>query len=88
MTMSDETNQAIIESRLREAFSPNYLVVINESEQHIGHAGYVDGGRHFAIEISASQLSALSRVAAHRKIYALFEDLMPHQLHALRIVIR
>lgn len=78
----------LIRERLIQAFSPESLEVIDESEAHKGHAGYQAGGRHFAIIISAQLLLNLSRVAAHQKIYALFNDLMPHRIHALRIKIK
>lgn len=77
----------LITTRLQQAFLPESLEVIDESDQHIGHAGHQGGGRHFAIVISAASLKPLSRVAAHRKIYALFEDLIPKEIHALRIKI-
>lgn len=75
----------IIESRLRTAFQPEKLLVVDESDQHRGHVAHTAGSRHFAIVIQSSQLRELSQVAAHRQIYALFQDLMPHPLHALRI---
>jgi BolA protein len=74
-----------IRTRLEEAFQPSYLEVIDESHQHQGHAGYQGGGRHFAVMIAASCLQELSRIEAHKKIYALFADMMPEQIHALRI---
>lgn len=77
----------IIEQRLQEAFAPDYLDVIDESHEHVGHAGYQGGGRHFAIIIHSHMLQSISRVEAHRKIYALFNDLMPDKIHALRIQI-
>lgn len=79
---------ALIRSRLEKAFSPSYLKVIDESDKHIGHAGHQGGGRHFAVLISADSLLDLSRVAAHKKIYSLFADMIPDQIHALRIVIK
>lgn len=77
--------KVIIEARLQKAFSPTHLEVIDESDKHIGHAGHQGGGRHFAVVISAECFKGTSRVEAHRQIYALFEDLMPDQIHALRI---
>ena len=79
--------QTIIESRIRESLNPAHLEVINESDQHIGHAGHQDGDRHFAIVIAAESLNGASRIEAHRKIYALFADLMPEKIHALKIKI-
>jgi len=78
---------ALMTSRLQRAFSPSALQVIDESEQHAGHAGHQGGGRHFAIVISAECFNQMTRVAAHRRIYALFADLMPEEIHALRIKI-
>ena len=76
----------LIEQRL-QSLSPDFLQVIDESDQHIGHAGHQGGGRHFAIKISAPSLKKISRVAAHRQIYNLFNDLIPNEIHALRIEI-
>lgn len=78
----------LIKERLQQAFSPTELEVIDESDLHIGHAGHQGGGRHFAIMISAPILAKLSRVEAHQQIYALFKDMMPHEIHALRIKVK
>lgn len=75
----------LIRSRLMQAFSPDYLDVMDESDEHIGHAGHQGGGRHFAVEISAACFKGMSRVEAHRQIYALFVDKMPNEIHALKI---
>ncbi len=74
-----------IQQRLKQAFAPCSLEVIDESDQHLGHAGHQGGGRHFAVIIKAQCFQGLSRVAIHRQIYALFAEEMPEQLHALRI---
>ena len=85
--MTVNQRHTIIYSRLQQAFSPTHLEVIDESDQHIGHAGYQGGARHFAIIIQADSLTNLSSVEAHRKIYALFTDMMPDEIHALKIKI-
>ena len=85
--MNAEERVALMTERLQHAFSPSYLEVLDESDKHIGHAGHQGGGRHFAVMITADCFAGVSRVDAHRQIYALFTDLMPDQIHALRIVI-
>lgn len=75
----------IIKERIQQAFSPTHLEVIDESDQHIGHAGHQGGARHFSVIVSAESLKTLSRVEAHRQIYALFADMMPDEIHALKI---
>ncbi|OGT42959.1 MAG: hypothetical protein A3F13_08050 [Gammaproteobacteria bacterium RIFCSPHIGHO2_12_FULL_40_19] len=77
----------LIRERLLQAFAPTYLQVIDESEQHIGHAGYQGGGKHFAIMIASEAFKDLDRVSIHRKIYAVLSDRMPHAIHALRITV-
>lgn len=85
--MVHEAKVNIIKERLIKAFHPNFLDVIDESAQHIGHAGHGGGGRHFMIIISAEAFKDIPRIEAHRKIYDLFQDMMPEQIHALRIKI-
>jgi BolA family transcriptional regulator, general stress-responsive regulator len=85
--MISHSRTDFIRARLQQAFSPTHLDVVDESDQHIGHAGYQGGGRHFAIKIAAACFKDLSRVEAHRKIYALFDDMIPHTIHALKISI-
>ena len=84
--MNTQNKTEIIRSRLTQAFSPTHLEVIDESDKHIGHAGH-QGGRHFAVVIAADCFNTISSIESHRKIYALFEDLMPDEIHALRIKI-
>lgn len=79
---------ATIKERLNLAFSPIGLEVIDEGALHVGHVAHEAGARHVAVKIAAPCFNGLPRVAAHQKIYALFSDLMPHPLHALRIHIK
>ena len=85
--MTKHNRLEIIKLRLQEAFSPTHLEVKDESDQHVGHAGHQGGGRHFAIVISTAEFAELTRIEAHRRIYALFNDMMPDQIHALKIKI-
>ncbi|SEL17265.1 BolA family transcriptional regulator [Roseivivax marinus] len=73
-----------IETRLREAFSPDHLEVHDDSESHRGHAGFQEGGEsHFHVVIRSSRFEGLSRIARHRAVHkALGEDLVG-QIHAL-----
>lgn len=74
----------IIEKKLRARFSPEHLNVIDESEQHRGHAGYRAGGNtHFRIQMQAKSLSGLNRVQAQRLIYKELQAEFDAGLHAL-----
>ena len=86
--MTGEQKITLMTLRLQQAFSPSHLEVLDESAAHMRHSGYQGGGRHFAVIISAEIFNSISRVDAHRKIYGLFSDLIPNEIHALRIVIK
>ena len=46
-----------IETRLKAAFSPSLLEVVDDSESHRGHAGYSEGGEsHFNVVMRAGAL--------------------------------
>lgn len=77
----------IIQQRLEKAFSPQFLDVIDDSHKHVGHAGSQGGAGHYTVVIEAECFKNQSRVEAHRSVYAVLEDLIPNQIHALRIVL-
>ena len=77
-----------IENRLREAFAPDALEVIDESEKHRGHAGYQQGGEsHFRVAISAPSLTALSRLERHRAVHRALGPEIIGAIHALALEI-
>ena len=77
-----------IHTKLEMEFSPTHLKIINESHLHAGHAQAGDAiDTHFRIQISAGSFKKLSRVVAHRKIYAALSEWMNNPIHALAIEI-
>ncbi len=84
--MSDVTATALHE-RLEQALKPLRLEVIDESADHMGHAGS-DGrghGTHFRVRIDLSALAPTSRVARHRLVYDALRFEMANGVHALAI---
>ena len=80
MNVTDE-----IRSRLRAAFDPRELEVVDDSESHRGHAGYQEGGEsHFNIRIRATAFQGQSRVARHRAVHKALGDVVP-RIHALAL---
>lgn len=76
-----------IQQRLKDAFSPHQLEVIDDSAQHVGHHGAEGGAGHYTVKIAADCFNGLSRVESHRKVYTVLNDLIPHEIHALKITI-
>lgn len=76
----------LITRRLTEAFAPESLRVIDESEQHAGHAGHRPGGEtHFRLYIVAQAFRGKSRLERHRMINAALAEALTGGVHALAI---
>ena len=76
----------LITRRLTEAFAPESLRVIDESEQHAGHAGHRPGGEtHFRLYIVAQVFQGKSRLERHRMINATLAEALAGGVHALAI---
>lgn len=75
-----------IESKLKEAFTPSHLIVVDESEQHRGHAGYREGGEsHFRVEMVATAFDGQSRLSRQRAVFSILKSEMADQIHALSL---
>ncbi|MGX7744513.1 BolA family protein [Rhodopseudomonas parapalustris] len=78
--------QDTITKKLREAFTPESLDVIDESNLHEGHAGH--SGRsetHFRVNIVSAAFSGKSRIDRHRMVNDLLETELKGGVHALAI---
>ncbi|MBC8128938.1 MAG: BolA family transcriptional regulator [Rhizobiaceae bacterium] len=83
-----------IETKLKAAFSPQALSVVDESHLHAGHhhgasthhEGF-DGsaGTHFRVSLVAEAFVGLSRVDRHRAVNAALRDELDAGVHALAI---
>ena len=78
----------VLDAKLRAAFAPAMLEVIDESNQHHGHVGvHPSGESHFRVRISAAVFGGKSRVAQHRMINEVLALELKSRVHALAIVI-
>jgi len=76
-----------LRQRLQSVLQPSTLEVIDESDQHHGHAG-ANGtgfGTHFRVRITSPFFTGKSPVARHRLVYDSLQDFMDQGLHALAI---
>jgi BolA protein len=70
---------------LDEYFSPESLLVKDQSQLHAGHAGAMDGRGHFDVTIIAEAFAGRSRLDRHRMVYDALDKLIKSDIHALRI---
>lgn len=71
-----------IETKLKSAFSPQHLEVINESHKHNVPAG---SETHFKVLLVTKAFEGKSLVQRHRWIYELVADEMKNGVHALAL---
>jgi BolA protein len=75
-----------ITATLRERLDPIRLVVEDESQQHLGHAGWREGGEtHLRIDVVSRAFEGKSRVERHRIVNAALAGAFERGLHALAI---
>ena len=86
--------QTTMENKLKAAFSPERLAVINESHLHAGHH-HVEHGHethfdgtgetHFRVRIVSPAFAGMGRVERHRAVNELLADELKAGVHALAI---
>lgn len=76
-----------IEEKLRVAFDPSRLKVVDESHMHAGHQPDITGTgeTHMRIQIVSESFTGKSRLARHRAIHGILHDVIEGGLHALAI---
>ena len=72
---------------LSKAFDPTCLDIIDESDQHRGHAGVGASPHetHFRISIESPFFEGMSSVKSHRLVYAALQSEFQSGLHALSL---
>jgi len=76
----------LITQKLTAAFAPESLNVVDESDQHAGHAGHRPGGQtHFRLYIVAEAFRGKSRIERHRMINSSLAAELAGGIHALAI---
>jgi len=74
--------QEVIETKLKEAFTPAHLSVINESYMHNVPAG---SESHFKVVIVSEKFAGARLIARHRQVNQVLAQELADQIHALSI---
>lgn len=75
-----------IETKLRVAFQPARLDVIDDSNRHAGHVGaHPSGETHFNVVMEAATFAGKSRVERQRLVYQALESELREHVHALSL---
>lgn len=75
-----------IETKLKAAFAPTLIEVVDDSESHRGHAGFQEGGEsHFNVMLRAPAFEGKNRLARHRAVHAALGADLIGRIHALAL---
>jgi BolA protein len=75
-----------ITEKLRQAFAPLSLEVVNDSGRHRGHAGSPGTGEsHFSIKVVSASFAGKSRLERHRMVNDVLAEELKGKIHALAI---
>ena len=77
--------RARIEAKLRDALDAQHIEVIDESANHVGHAGARSGGGHFRALIVSERFAGQNPVSRQRLVYAALAEEMKSEIHALAL---
>ena len=75
-----------IEQKLTYHFKPSKLIVTDESADHIGHSGYVQGGEtHFSVFLRSKKFKGKTRLDRQRAVYRILQTEIKETIHALAL---
>jgi BolA family transcriptional regulator, general stress-responsive regulator len=75
-----------ITEKLRQAFAPVSLEVVNDSHRHRGHAGSPGTGEsHFTIKVVSESFAGKTRLERHRMVNDVLAEELKGPVHALAV---
>ena len=75
-----------IKRKLKQAFAPEALEVVNDSHRHAGHGGSPGTGEsHFTIKGVSPVFAGKSRIERHRMVNQVLAEELAGKIHALAI---
>jgi BolA protein len=78
-----------IRRKLQAAFSPSRLDIVDDSDNHKGHAGHREGGEsHFTVIIESAAFAGFGRVERQRQVNRALAEELAGPVHALSIKAR
>ena len=73
-----------IENLILKIFKPDFLSVVDVSEQHRGHENFKEGVEsHFEIIIVSEKFTNLSRIERHRMVNRILKEEFLSDLHSV-----
>jgi BolA protein len=74
-----------LETKIKEAFSPLCISIVDETWKHAGHAGAITGKGHFILHLVSEKFEGVERLDRNRMIFSVLKEEMATSIHALSI---
>lgn len=78
--------EQVITEKLKHAFAPTELKVVNDSHRHAGHGSSPGTGEsHFSVLVVAKAFAGKSRLDRHRMVNEALAEELAGRIHALAV---
>ena len=77
-----------IKEKINKKINPENLILIDNSHLHRKHKSFDKNKFHLKIIIKSQALKKMSKIEAHKAIFATLKDEMQNKIHALEIEIK
>ena len=77
--------KAHLEQKIKTAFSPLYLSIVDETGKHAGHSGAIAGKGHFIVHVVSQTFEGVLLLDRNRMIFDLLKEEMATSIHALSL---
>ena len=76
-----------IKTKINNKFSPEQVLLIDNSYLHTKHKSFDSNKFHFKLIIKSEKLKNMKKIAAHKEIFSILKVEMKETIHALEIEI-
>ena len=77
-----------IKAKINNKFSPEQVLLIDNSYLHTKHKSFDANKFHLKLIIKSEKLKNMEKIAAHKAIFSILNDEMKDKIHALEIEIK
>ena len=76
-----------IKKKINKEFSPEKILLIDNSNAHVKHKSFDPKKYHLKLIIKSKKLQNISRIESHKAIFSVLDNEMKSRIHALEIKI-
>jgi len=77
-----------IKAKINNKFSPEQVLLIDNSYLHTKHKSFDSNKFHLKLIIKSEKLKNMEKIDAHKAIFSILNDEMKNKIHALEIEIK